>query len=137
MVHPSLTNIGVAQSMARRPAEAVGNRPKQALAIQRVIYGNEHVVVMRTLGNIGVGLAEQGRFAEARPYFQAEVLDANTRVTCPEHPEVARVDEPGAAHQQLGRRARVAAVLEKAIAIYEKIGEMQHALDVVLPGTSS
>lgn len=83
-----LTNIGVALSMARRPAEAV-ETAKQALAINRAIYGNEHPVVIRCLGNIGVGLAEQGKFAEARPYFQ-EVLDANIKVHGPMHPEVAR-----------------------------------------------
>ena len=58
----------------------------------RVVYGDAHPKVAKALGNVGIDLAQQGKKAEARPYFE-QALAALIRIHGPDHPVVMAVPE--------------------------------------------
>jgi Tfp pilus assembly protein PilF len=71
----------------------------------------------RSYGNVGIHLAEQGKFDEARPYFQRS-LEIQTRAHGPAHPSVAQ------GWMNLGLLSLQSGNARGAV------GELQHALDI-------
>ena len=73
-----------------------------------------------TLNDQGLGLYQQGRYAEAEPPYK-RALAIREQALGPEHPEVANsLSSLAALHRAQGRYGEAEPLFKRALAIYEK-----------------
>ena len=103
---------------------AASTRPAlrdRGAAIYRAIYGETHPMVARGLGNVGIYLAQAGKRAEAKPYFEG-ALEIMTKLHGPDHPVVGQsLMNLGLLKLESGDVPGAAANFERAIAIQEAV----------------
>lgn len=113
----ALNNMGLLHASKGEPQIALGYY-REALEINRKIYGATHPNVAINLFNVGRALQDTENFAAAQPLFE-EVLAIDRQVYGDEHPEVG-TDLLLVANnlQKLGELDRAEPIFDQALAIF-------------------
>lgn len=115
-VGASLSNLAVVLTQAGHYAEAE-DRFREALAIWRAIFTQDHWRTMNDLRNLGIVLQLQGKYEEGLPYLQ-EAVAVNQRLFGADSPQVGylkgqvgvlllHVDRPEAAYRHVEEALRL------------------------------
>jgi CHAT domain-containing protein/Tfp pilus assembly protein PilF len=99
---------------------------REALAIRRRIFGEEHPAVAQSLDNLGNLLQAMGDYAGARPNLE-QALAIRRKLLGEEHPDVATsLNNVGMLLQATGDYAAARPYLEQALAIFRKVLGQDH-----------
>jgi len=99
---------------------------EQALAIWKVVYGENHQDVATTLNNLGAAWDDLGDKRKAISLYE-QALAIDERVFGKEHPNVAiRLNNLGEAWRGLGEAKKAISLYEQALAIDERVFGKNH-----------
>jgi tetratricopeptide (TPR) repeat protein len=112
-------------------AEPLYNR---SLAIKEKAFGNDHLNLVITLGNLAALYKSQGRYADAEPLYK-RALAIREKALGPDHPDVATsLNNLGLLYDNQGRYAEAEPLYNRSLAIKEKAFGNDHLNLVITLG---